>query len=260
MDEPPMTAATSAVLLTAVERAPVGVGVCDQDGRFVLVNQMLARLLRRRREDLIGQPLLSVVHPDELEQTRTLYVRAQVLATAEHYQGVTEENELRVLTGDGESIWVHVSWTMTAPDADGAQYAVVHVSDLTQRRVVEDEVIEVRQHLRQVMEKATVGIMISDLQKNILYANRQFCDMIGYTEAELQRMKFTDITASEDRERTADAFALLAAGRHSRHQTLKRYVRSDGQLVYCRRIAMAAVGRDGAPRSTIAFIEPIGMV
>jgi PAS domain S-box-containing protein len=258
MDEPPMAAATSAMLLTAVEKAPVGVGVCDADGRFVLVNQTLARLLRRRREDLVGQPFLSVVDPDEHEQTQALYVRAQLLASAEHYEGESEENELRCVTGDGEPIWVHVSWTVTAPDEDGAQYAVVHVSDLTQRRVIEDELTETRQQLRQVMEKATVGIIISDLQKNILHANAQFCDMLGYTEAELQKMKFTDITASEDRERTADAFALLAAGRHSRHQTLKRYVRSDGQLVYCRRIAVAAVGRDGAPRSTIAFIEPIG--
>jgi PAS domain S-box-containing protein len=134
----------------------------------------------------------------------------------------------------------------------------VHVSDLTNRRVIEDELAETRQQLRQVMEKATVGIIISDLQKNILHANAQFCDMLGYTEAELQTMTFADVTAPEDRERTVDAFALLVAGRHGRHQTLKRYVRSDGQLVYCRRIAVAAAGRDGVPRSTIAFIEPIG--
>lgn len=258
MDETPITWASAQVLLTAVESAPVGVGVCDRDGNFVLVNKTLAQLLGRSRDELVGQPFLSVVHPDERQEAQAQYVRAQLLATAEHPE--SEQNELRCLTGAGEPVWVHLTWTMTAPDTEGAQYAVVHVADLTERRVAEDELFELRQHLRQAIDKASLGVMISDLRKNILYVNQQLCDLLGYTEAELLRMTFADITYAEDRGRTVDAFAELTAGRRKRDQTLKRYVRADGQTIYCRRIAVAAVGRDGAVRSTMAFIEPIGMV
>ena len=247
-------------LRTAVEKAPVGVGVCDQDGTVLIANECLARLLRRPRAELIGSNFLSVIHPAEQDEVKALYTRAVLVAGADPYERESEQNEVRYVTGDGETRWAHVTWSATAPDESGVQHVVAHVTDLTRRRVIEDELVETRQLLRVALEKSSVGIVITDMQKRIRYANSQICALLGYTEEELCAKTFPDITHPEDRDKSLDAFRQMLDGTLDRHQTIKRYVRSDGKLLYCRRIAIAARGRDGAPRSTLVLIEPIGVV
>lgn len=247
-----------AALTVAVEHAPVGVGVCDRSGEFVVVNHYLARLLRRDRDSLLGAPFLEVIHPDERAETLAQVARAMQASTGVERE--SDESEVRCIDGDGRTIWVHLTWTTTAPDPDGEQYTVVHATDYSRRRVAEDELIEVRQLLQVALEKSAFAIAISDMSKRITYVNQQFCDMLGYTFAELTKMTFPDITHPEDRDKTNDAFEQMLLGKLDRHQTIKRYVRKDGRMLYCRRIAIAARGRDGIPRSNIVFVESMGMV
>jgi PAS domain S-box-containing protein len=136
----------------------------------------------------------------------------------------------------------------------------VHVVDYAQRRVADDELIELRQLLQVAMEKSAFAIAISDMTKRITYANQQFCDLLGYTLSELTRLTFSDITHPDDRDKSVDAFEQMLLGKLDRHQTIKRYVRKDGRQIYCRRIAIAARGRDGIPRSNIIFVESMGLV
>jgi PAS domain S-box-containing protein len=254
-----VTPSNVAALTIAVEHAPVGVGVCDQDGNFVVVNGYLARLLRYDRDALLGKPFLAVIHPDEQAEVVAQIGRAMHTATP-GAERASDENEVRCIDGDGRTIWVHLTWTTTAPDEDGQQYTVVHAADYSRRRVAEDELIEVRQLLHVALEKSAFAIAISDMTKRITFANQQFCDLLGYTLSELTRMTFTDITYPDDRDKSIDAFEQMLLGKLDRHQTMKRYVRKDGRQVYCRRIAIAARGRDGIPRSNIIFVESMGLV
>lgn len=255
-----MTPSNFAALTIAVEHAPVGVGVCDQDGNFVVVNEFLARLLRYDREALLGKPFLTVIHPDEQAEVVSQLGQAMHESTAEGTDHGSDENEVRCIDGDGRTIWVHLTWTTTAPDADGRQYTVVHATDYSHRRVADDELLEMRQLLHVALEKSAFAIAISDMTKRITYANQQLCDLLGYTFSELTALTFPDITHPEDRDKTIDAFEQMLLGKLDRHQTMKRYVRKDGRQLYCRRIAIAARGRDGIPRSNIIFVESMGLV
>jgi PAS domain S-box-containing protein len=248
-----------AALTIAVEHAPVGVGVCDQDGNFVVVNGYLARLLRYDRDTLVGKPFLTVIHPDEQAEVVSHVHRAMQAATTGE-ERASDENEVRCIDGDGRTIWVHLTWTTTAPDEDGRQYTVVHATDYARRRVAEDELLELRQLLHVALERSAFAIAISDMTKRITFANQQFCDLLGYTLSELTRMTFTEITHPDDRDKSIDAFEQMLVGKLDRHQTIKRYVRKDGRQIYCRRIAFAARGRDGIPRSNIIFVESMGLV
>lgn len=256
---PAVTPSNIAALTIAVEHAPVGVGVCDQDGNFVVVNGCLARLLRHDRDSLLGKSFLTVIHPDEQAAVVDQVGRA-MSASAGGDEHAGEENEVRCIDGDGRTIWVHLTWTTTAPDDDGQQYTVVHAADYSRRRVAEDELIETRQLLHVALEKSAFAIAISDMSRRITYANQQFCDLLGYSVSELKHMTFPDITHPDDRDKTIDAFEQMLLGKLDRHQTIKRYVRKDGRQVYCRRVAIAARGRDGMPRSNIIFVESMGLV
>lgn len=248
-----------AALTIAVEHAPVGVGVCDQDGNFVVVNGYLARLLSYDQDALLGKSFMTVIHPDEQAGVAARVGNAMRTA-AEGNDRASDENEVRCIDGQGRTVWMHLTWTTTAPDEDGWQYTVVHAADYSRRRVAEDELLEVRQLLHVALEKSAFAIAISDMSKRITFANQQFCDLLGYTLSELTRLTFPDITHPDDRNKSVDAFEQMLLGKLDRHQTMKRFVRKDGRQIYCRRVAIAARGRDGIPRSNIIFVESMGLV
>ncbi len=261
-DMPSLTAAPPerAVLRAALDNAPVGVGVCDNHGRILRVNDHLARLFGRDRDELVGHSFLRVIHPEELAEAEAQFRRAQCRAATGDAPHADEQSEVRCVTGAGETIWVHVTWSTSAPEPGGTQYSVAHVTDLTRRRVIEDELAETRQLLEVTLQWSAVGVIIVDPEKRIRHANPKVCDLLGYTEQQLQQHSFLDITHPDERDKTSVAFQQILNGEIDRHQTIKRYVRSDGKVLYCRRIAVAARGRDGAARSTVVLVEPIGVV
>jgi len=70
------------LLRTAFDGAPVGVGVCDEDGRFLEINDSLCMLLRQGRQNVLGRPFLTFVHPDQRSASMASYFRAVVAAAA----------------------------------------------------------------------------------------------------------------------------------------------------------------------------------
>jgi PAS domain S-box-containing protein len=121
------------VLQTVFEGSPIGVGVCDEDGRFVAVNPALTGMLSRRREEMVGRPFLTFVHPEQRSASLACYFRS-VVAAAAASPPATEHTELRCLSSDGSVVSVSVTWTITKPNQAGQQYGIVHLSDITERR------------------------------------------------------------------------------------------------------------------------------
>jgi PAS domain S-box-containing protein len=115
-------------LHAAFLHSPVGIGVCDEDGRFLTISRSLARLLRRAPEAIIGRPFLTFVHPDARAVGLAAYFEAVVAAAAGVRGGNTT---LRCLAGNGQSLTLDVSWTITEPDETGRRYGVLYLTDTT---------------------------------------------------------------------------------------------------------------------------------
>ena len=109
----------------AFRDAPVAIGICDEDGRFVAVNTALAQLLARPVEGLVGRPFLSFVHPADRPACLAVYFEAVVAAAAGVRRG---HGGLRCLSGAGAAVPVAISWTITEPDGSGTQHGVVYLN------------------------------------------------------------------------------------------------------------------------------------
>lgn len=128
------------------------------------------------------------------------------------------------------------------------------------RASIDDRLSETRSHFRHLMERTRLAVAVVGLDGRILQANSEICELLGYSEAQLLQMGFAEITHPEDRGKSRADFARMVDGTLDRHQTIKRYVHSDGRVFYCRRRAVAAPGTDGRPRSFLVIIEPVGAV
>lgn len=81
---------------------------------------------------------------------------------------------------------------------------------------------------RSAFEQAAVGLVYLDLQGRVQRVNPKFCEMVGYSAAELLTKRFTDITHPDDLAIGLDSTEQLIQGQISTFSQEKRYVRADG--------------------------------
>jgi len=167
--------------------------ISDLEGRLVRVNPAYAHALGYTPEELVGRPLLELVHPDDVEQT--LAVRARLRRSRE-----IVDFENRLCHRDGRSLWV--SWRSVF--ADGLTYAAAR--DVTQHREAAEALQTSRNLLRTVFDTLPMGIYVKDLESRYVMVNRVMAAHYGHTPEEMVPMATADVPG-----RTPEDTALFLA-------------------------------------------------
>ena len=197
--------------------------IAGTDGYFKRINPALSQMLGYSDEELLAQPFVEFVHPDDRESTRAAVQR---LAAGE--QVIDFENRYRCR--DGSYRWV--SWR-SAPDATGKQIHAVG-RDVTEQRRLE-------QQLRQAQKMEAVGRLAGGIAhdfNNLLLAVDLNLDLLARAEDAAKRELFRS-EASRATQRAADLTRqLLALGRKSQatFELLDLNAAVDGMLTLLRRL------------------------
>ena len=85
---------------------------------------------------------------------------------------------------------------------------------------------------RSVFEQAEVGIIILDNSFNYVKVNQKYCDMLGYSWPELEKMNLLDITHKEDRDEDAHKIEQIRSGINNNYTHQKRYINKEGNIVW----------------------------
>jgi PAS domain S-box-containing protein len=104
-------------------------------------------------------------------------------------------------------------------------------------------------------QNAPIGMALTALDGALLKVNRAMCVMLGYTEAELLRVRFQAITHPDDIAGGVSNFERLVAGEVESFELDKRYVRSDGEIVWATLSCSLVRADDGSPRHLIAQVQ-----
>ena len=112
--------------------------------------------------------------------------------------------------------------------------------------------------LHAIFELAAVGTgMVDAATGRFLRVNEHLCRMTGYTRDELLRKTAADVTHPDDRERDSEVLKELRAGRRDRWSLEKRYVRSDGEIVWVLVNGALIHGVRGRGQHVIAHVADI---
>src|SRR5262249_19799936 len=103
----------------------------DAAGVVQSVNQFGARALGYTNAELVGQPVLKVVHKDDHEAAR------QHLALCARNPSTLIKAELRKVRRDGSVLWVRES-ARAVRDTDGRSVSLIVCEDITERKELED--------------------------------------------------------------------------------------------------------------------------
>ncbi|MCF7857861.1 MAG: PAS domain S-box protein [Candidatus Cloacimonetes bacterium] len=124
--------------------------------------------------------------------------------------------------------------------------------------VIDDQakLVSNEEKFKSVFESANVGKSITQISGEI-NVNKAFCDMLGYTQEELQNEKWQDLTPPEDVRSIEKLLAPLIKGAQDTTRFEKRYIHKNRTYVWADVSVAAMRDRSGKTLHFITTIVPI---
>ncbi|GGA78223.1 hypothetical protein GCM10008015_18650 [Flavobacterium palustre] len=213
-----------------LEGTNVGTWEWNVQSGETIFNERWAEIVGYTLEEL--QPIsidtwIKLAHPDDLEESgRRLNLCFE--GKAEFY-----ELEARMKHKDGNWVWVHdrgkvFSWT---DDGKPLMMYGTH-KDITERKFREEKLRINEEAFRGNFEQAAIGMALLNEKGQWLKVNKKLCQIIGYSEDELIKLTFQDITHPDDLEADLNLLEELINGNRDGYTMEKRYFHKSGQIIH----------------------------
>lgn len=144
--------------------------------------------------------------------------------------GKSEICELRLKKKDGNIVWVQASADSVIND-DFTASLYGGLTDITTRKEAESLLKASEERFKLVFKAANVAQSMT-LPTGEVNANQAFCDMFGYSEAELSGKKWQDLTFPDEVETDQKLIDLILCGERNAARRTKRYVHKNGSILW----------------------------
>lgn len=131
------------------------------------------------------------------------------------------------------------------------------VRDSSIRKKMDFEQKKNQEQIKAIVMNAPIGIATCGTNKYFINANDAFCKILGYTESELQKMTFEDITHVDDLKESNQSIKDLYDGKISYFSLEKRYIKKDKSEIFGKVIVSTIRDQQGVPSIFIAELEDI---
>ncbi|MFT4118885.1 EAL domain-containing protein [Bradyrhizobium sp.] len=226
---------TSDVLLAALDRAEDGIVIVDDARRITHFNSGAERIWKLNRAEVLGA------------DAGVLTLKCLQADPAADFR-----DEISLARNDGSRIKVLVS--LSSVTLDGASHRIVFARDVTaeaERRVRIGL-------LNAVSDQTNRAVIITDTEQNIRYVNSAFTTLFGYSNAEAEGRRATELIAGRQTDRKAVAKLvqrLMNGGRRGEAEVLV-YDKDGEEIWVCARID-AFRDKKGRVKHIFALLEDI---
>jgi PAS domain S-box-containing protein len=201
---------------------PAMVWYKDTHNRILRANRHAAESINKTVAEVEGQST-SDLYPEEAEQYHQDDL--QVIASGMPKLGIVELYQ----TASGEKRWVQTD-KVPYRDPQGTVIGVlVFAQDITERRRAEATLQESERQYRLLMEEASDGIVVLDLDGYFRMANSKVCEIFGYTREELLRLHVRDTYIPAERALAQQRLEQVRSNKPVRFNRLLQ--RKDGTVI-----------------------------
>jgi two-component system, cell cycle sensor histidine kinase and response regulator CckA len=161
-------------------QSPLGIALVGVDGRPILTNAALQKMLGYTGEELSRKSFHDFTHPEDCAGDINNY-RQLIQGALKDYQ-----LEKRYIRKDGQVVWARISVSVARDAAGWADFAIKIVEDITERRNLEAKFIEA-----QKME--VIGQLAGGVAHDF---NNILAVIMGYSDLTMQRLDGDQVLTS----------------------------------------------------------------
>jgi len=187
------------------EKGAVPQALITVDGRFLRINEAMARMLGYRPTELFGRPFNEVTHADD--QAIGIDALNALLSGEE-----TVRFEKRYVTREGATVWVDVSVAAVRDGGGHAKYLVGTYVDVTERRRAEEALGNRERNFRTLFESMAEMVAVCSVDGGLLLGNAAFRQTLGYGLEDLTGLNVLDVYPRYSRGDAKDFFGALREG------------------------------------------------
>lgn len=227
------------------------ISVSPDDAGILQCNKTLLNKTGYSREEVIGFPIFKMYHDDCMDEVKKAF--QQFVET-----GKVQDKELILKRKDGSRIDVSLNANAVLNDEGKIMYSISSWRDITERKHAEEKLKESEERFRAIFEQAAVGVVQADLSTGaFVRVNQKYLDIVGYTEEELFKFSFKDITHPDDLEIDLENMRSLQMGKISNFDMDKRYIKKDGSIVWVKITASPMSQQIDSSNYLIVVVEDI---
>src|SRR5215213_10435277 len=237
---------------TVLDTAFDAIVTITPDGVVRWFNRGAERIFGYRAEEVIGQPV-TVIMPERYREHCVAGLHRYLQTGQARVVGGT--TELVGLRKDSSEFPIEMSLGETHEDGERLFTGVIR--DVTERKRAESALRESEQRFRGSFERAATGMALVGTDGRFLRVNRSLCEILGYTERELLRKTFQEITHPDDLDVDLEHLRRLLAREVRTYQTEKRYLHQDGHVVWVLLSASVVHDEEGEPLYFVSQIQDV---
>ncbi|MBI3738252.1 MAG: PAS domain S-box protein [Chloroflexi bacterium] len=167
---------------------PVGLGVVDLSGKFLAFNEAILLPGGYSRKDILDLGNVESLYFDQEDRNKIVEMLRQ------HKQ--VKKYPVQFKRKDGTPY--DALLTLTPIQFNGQSSIQAMVEDVSEQKKAEEALRESEQRYRTLVEQASDGIFISDMQGNYKEVNTSGCTMLGYKPEEILRLNIRDLILPEE--------------------------------------------------------------
>jgi len=164
----------------------------DETNRFIYANPAACRTLGYSSEEMRGLER-NAIHPGDEWERVVSEVEAQMAGRQ------NRAPDIPCVTKEGSTIYVDISATKAL--INRRQCTIAFLRDITERKLMEDELMESEGKLRTMFESIADGLLVTDLEGFITEVNDAALALYGYAyKQDLLGRSLFDLVAEQDRD------------------------------------------------------------
>ncbi len=195
------------------------------DGIITDWNKGAERLYGYTAGEVTGRSVRLLAPPDRTDE---IYLILNRIQRGEFIKGY----ETKQMTKGGVQIFVSLSVSPLKNDSGMVIGSSTIAHDITERKQMEEALRESEERFRQIFANSPLGMVLVSPDFRFVSVNPAWVSMTGYSEEELLKMSFKDITHPDHHAGDMEHIRKIIAGTIPVYNTEKRYIRKDSSILW----------------------------
>jgi PAS domain S-box-containing protein len=207
------------------ENATIGIYRSRPNGEIIFANPKFI--------DILGYSSFEELKKVDVESS--IYLNSEY---REKFKRIMEAEEVvhgfsvELVKKDGSKIFILESSRAIKDSSGKIEYYEGTIEDITKQKETEQALIQSEVKYRSIFQSGGSGIVITNSKNYFVEVNPRFCEILGYSQAELLKLTFLDVTHPDDIEKSKNIIGQLHSGEEKRVNIEKRYFRKDGSIIW----------------------------